>query len=174
MKISAHFGPREPPWDTLEAMNTETLSLLSEFLTENVVILGFGNRLWADDGAGSIAAEALGRLPGLTAIDAGMTPENYLETVARSEPNSVLLIDATDFGGLAGEMKLIDPDELAQSGLSTHSGSPAMLARYLEARCSAKVALLAIQPVETRASQQLSNSVAAAIKALVDRLAAPK
>ena len=174
MKISALFGPRELPWDTLEAMNTETLSLLSEFLDENVVILGFGNRLWADDGAGSIAAEALGRLPGLTAIDAGMTPENHLETVARSKPAAVLLIDATDFGGHAGEMKLIGPDELAQTGISTHSGSPAMLARYLEARCGAKVALLAIQPAETHASQQLSNSVASAIKSLVDLLAEPK
>ena len=149
-------------------MTTNTLSLLSDLLTGNVVILGFGNRMWADDGAGSHAAEALARVPGLTVIDAGFTPENHLEKVVQSKPDSVLLIDATDFGGQPGELKLVNPDELAQSGFSTHSGSPAMLARYIEARCGAKVALLAIQPAETHASQQLSESVSASLHTLVD------
>ena len=151
-------------------MNIETLSKLSDFLTGNVVILGFGNRMWADDGAGSHAAEALARAPGLTAIDGGFTPENHLEKVVQSQPDSILLIDASDFGGQPGELKLVNPDELAQSGFSTHSGSPAMLARYLEARCGAKVALLAIQPAETHASQQLSESVSSALGTLVDHV----
>jgi Ni,Fe-hydrogenase maturation factor len=67
-------------------MTANTLSLLSDFLTGNVVLLGFGNRLWSDDGAGSHAAEALSIVPGLTAIDAGFTQENYLEKVIRLEP----------------------------------------------------------------------------------------
>lgn len=140
---------------------------LAAFLKPPVCILGFGNRMWRDEGAGSHFAETLAGCPGVTAIDGGAVPENHLEQVVRAGPASVLLVDAADFGGRPGEARLLEPSALARTGLSTHAGSPQMLASYLSARTGAPVALLAIQPAECSAGDELSPPVAAAVSALV-------
>lgn len=126
--------------------------------------------MWRDDGAGSQIAEALQDCPGLHAIDGGMVPENHFEKVVQTRPDTILMIDAGDFGGEPGELRLLQPDEVALSGLSTHAGSANMLAQYLNARCGAKVGLLAIQPGDVSEGEQLSPAVAAAMDGLVKEL----
>ena len=148
-------------------MTPELHSCLAAFLRPPLAVLGFGNRMWRDDGAGSHLAEALGDRPDLIAIDGGSVPENHLERVVRADPASVLLVDAADFGGRPGEARLLQPAVLARAGLSTHAGSPQMLARYLAARTAAPVALLAIQPGDCSAGEELSPAVAATVSDLL-------
>jgi len=131
-------------------------------------ILGFGNRLWGDDGAGSHLAEALRDCPGVDAIDGGFVPENHLEAVVRTKPDTILLVDAAEFGGEPGEIRLLQPDDVVLSGISTHAGSPQMLAKYLEARSGAKVFLLAIQPGDTSEGQGMSQQVASTVDELME------
>lgn len=133
---------------------------LRNFLAGRVCLLGFGNRLWGDDGAGSLLAEELEDCPGVFAIDGGMVPENHLERVAACEPGTVLLLDAGDFGGKPGDWRLLQPGESLLAGMSTHAGSPNMLARYLEVRTNAKVGLLLIQPGGMEYGEGLSDEVA--------------
>ena len=136
-------------------------------------VLGFGNRLWRDDGAGSVLAERLlTAQPGAAVFDGGMVPENYLEKVANYNPGTVLLVDAADFGGEPGEVKSFQGDELAEAGFSTHAGSPRLLAAYLAARCGADVVMLAIQPADVRAGDALSTPVGKAVDELVELIAA--
>jgi len=151
-------------------MTPETAKRLSSFLQGRVCILGFGNRLWRDDGVGSRFAEALESCPDLDAVDGGFVPENHLEAVVRTKPDAVLLVDAADFGGTPGQISLLQPEDTALSGVSTHSGSPQMLARYLETRCGARVGLLGIQPGDTSEGDKLSEEVAAAMSELVKNL----
>ena len=140
---------------------------LTEFLAGNVAVLGFGNRLWRDDGAGSVLAERLKDAhPHAPVFDAGMVPENFLEKVAATEPDRVLLIDAADFAGEPGEVRMFAGDDLAFTGISTHAGSPRMLAGYLEARTGAQVALLAIQTGNTEQGDGLSAEVETAVTVL--------
>ena len=137
---------------------------LKSHLKGKVAILGFGNRLWGDDGAGSVLAERLRAAnPKAAVFDAGMVPENYLEKVVASKPEKVMLVDATDFGGKPGDWRIFAASDLSATGLSTHAGSPRMLAAYLETRTGANVYLLGIQPGVTRAGQTLSESVEAAL-----------
>jgi hydrogenase 3 maturation protease len=124
-----------------------------------VCLLGIGNRQWRDDGVGSYITEALQSCPQFDVIDAGTVPENYLETVVQKNPDTILMIDATDFGGAPGELRLMETKNIAQSGLSTHAGSLQMLAKYLRIRTGARIALLAIQPVDSRHGQGLSPEV---------------
>ena len=142
---------------------------LEEFWRGRVCLFGFGNRMWRDDGAGSRLAGALERCPGIDAVDAGMVPENHLEDVVAKNPDRVLLIDAADFGGAPGEMRLLNPEDTMPAGLSTHAGSPQMLASYLRARTGAPVALLVIQAGDTRAGDELSPGVAQALNLLIAR-----
>ena len=143
---------------------------LIAFLKGRVCILGFGNRLWRDDGVGSCIAEALQDCPNLDSVDGGFVPENHLEVVASKNPDTILMIDAADFGGEPGEVRLLQPGEVALAGISTHAGSPQMLGKYLEARTGARVALLAIQPKDTSEGNELSPEVSATLKELVEKL----
>jgi hydrogenase 3 maturation protease len=143
---------------------------LSRHLQGQISILGFGNRLWGDDGAGSHIAEALKAIPHLNVVDGGSVPENHLEAVLRNHPETILLIDAGDFGGAPGEARLISPDDLALTGLSTHAGSPQVLARYLNARCQARVMMLVIQAANSGEGQELSAEVATTADQLVELL----
>jgi len=143
---------------------------LNAFLEGRVCILGFGNRLWRDDGVGSCIAEALQNCPNLDSIDGGFVPENHLEVVVGKNPDTILMIDAADFGGTPGETRLLQPGDVALAGISTHAGSPQMLGKYLEARTGARVALLAIQPKDTSEGNELSPEVSATLKDLVGKL----
>jgi len=143
--------------------------MTKRLLKGRTAILGFGNRLWRDDGVGSVLAERLKALhPDAPVFDGGMVPENYLEKVAATEPDSILLIDAADFGGEPGECREFIGEELALTGLSTHAGSPQMLAAYLEARTGAEVKMLAIQPGDVGEGTQLSPRVELAVCALLE------
>ena len=143
---------------------------LSDFVRGRVCILGIGNRQWRDDGVGSYIAEALEGHPGLDVVDAGFIPENHLEEVARKHPDTILMVDATDFGGEPGQARLIYPDKVSYSGVSTHAGSLRMLADYMHERTGAPIALLAIQPADTSAGESLSPEVAETCRDLVENL----
>ncbi|MBT8039464.1 MAG: hydrogenase maturation protease [Gammaproteobacteria bacterium] len=146
-------------------------AMLNGVLKGRVAVLGFGNRLWRDDGVGSVLAERLAQAqPGAPVFDGGMVPENHLERIAKATPNTVLLVDAVDFGGQPGEVRCFSGDELALAGLSTHAGSPRMLAAYLEARTGAIVTLLAIQPGDVSSGHELSGPVEAAISQVIEAL----
>ena len=145
---------------------------LKGFINGQVCLLGIGNRYWHDDGVGSYIAEALESRQGFDVIDAGFIPENHLETVAQKNPDTILMVDATDFGGAPGQARLLYPDKVAYSGLSTHAGSLRMLAEYLHARTQAPIALLAIQPADTSAGEGLSAEVSNTFKSLLEALPA--
>jgi hydrogenase maturation protease len=151
-------------------MDEQFTDQLQAFARGKVCLLGIGNRYWRDDGVGSRLAEALQSHPDFAVIDAGFIPENHLERVAAQNPDSILIADATDFGGTAGQVRLLYPDKVTFSGISTHAGSLQMLAEYLRARTDADIALLAIQPGDTAAGEGLSAEVAATLDQLVDVL----
>ena len=145
---------------------------LMRLLCGRICLLGIGNRYWRDDGVGSRIAAALQSCPDFDVIDAGCVPENYLEVVASKKPDTILMIDATDFGGVPGQVRFLATEHVAQSGLSTHAGSLQMLASYLQARTGAQIALLAIQPAYTRAGESLSPEVSQTARYLQQTLAA--
>jgi hydrogenase 3 maturation protease len=153
-------------------MDQQCTDQLRDFIDGRVCLLGIGNRYWHDDGVGSYLAEALKPCQGMDVIDAGFIPENHLETVAGKNPKTILMVDATDFGGRPGQVRLLYPDKVAHSGLSTHAGSLRMLAEYLEARTQASIALLAIQPADTSAGEGLSEEVTRTFKSLLKILPA--
>ncbi len=143
---------------------------LGRVLTGSVCILGVGNRHRRDDGIGSLIAERLaGRLPAQV-VDAGTVPENYLEKIARSRPDTVILVDAVDFGGDPGERRILDPGTLALEGLSSHALSLRMAAEYLNARTQAHVVLLAVQPADVGAGTELSDEVSQTMDLLEETL----
>lgn len=149
----------------------DDLERLAEHVVGRLCVVGIGNRLAGDDGAGSAVAEALsGRAAGCV-IDAGIAPENHLEPIVRGEPDTILLVDAVEFGGEPGSIRLLDPRALGPGGLSTHATSLGMVSDYLSARCAARVLLVGIQPGHLRLGAALSDEVTRSVEAVASRLA---
>ncbi len=147
------------------------LDRLAGHLVGRVCVVGIGNRLAGDDGAGSAVAEQLaGRVAGCV-IDAGIAPENHLEPVVRDAPDTVLLVDAVDFGGEPGSVRMLDARALAAGGLSTHATSLGMIHDYLSARSAARTVLVGIQPGQLRLGAALSEEVARSVEAIASRVA---
>ncbi len=132
---------------------------LRELLRGRVCIVGVGNRQRGDDGAGPRLIDA--RHPDAPGVwlDAGIAPENYLETIARTNPDTVLIVDAVAFGGVPGECRLIDASAIDTVAVSTHAGSLSTLSEYLKARTNACIHVIAIEPERIVAQERLSQPV---------------
>jgi hydrogenase 3 maturation protease len=144
---------------------------LRAILTPATVIVGVGNRLRGDDAAGVALVDRIAGRVRLACIDAGVAPENCLGKIVSLSPDTVLLVDAADFGGSAGEARVVGPADLAAGGISTHGLSLSMVSEYLRARTGARIFVVAIQPgVIALGEEGLSPAVAAAVGELADIL----
>ena len=108
--------------------------------------MGVGNRLRRDDGAGSWLIEKLGNIINAIVGDGDSAPENYLEKIVNSKPKTILIVDAIDFAGSPGDLRLIPGNAVALRSVSTHALSLRTLVEYLNARISAKIYIIGIQP----------------------------
>jgi len=132
---------------------------LKNILKDRVTIVGVGNVMRGDDGLGSILSEYLKGRVSACVIDTGLSPENHIKKIRDSKPNTVLIIDAADFGGDAGDIKLLRKSDIPLYGISTHNASLALFFDFLETTTSAAVYMLAIQPAGNEVNASLSNII---------------
>ena len=85
------------------------------------VLLCVGNSMMGDDGAGPLLAEMCAAKPqgGWVVIDGGSAPENDIVAIRELNPSRLLLVDATDMGLNPGEIRIIDPDDIAEMFMMT-------------------------------------------------------
>lgn len=138
------------------------------------MVIGCGNVLFGDDGFGPAVIERLQteyRLPDeVTAIDAGTSAGELLFDALLSEetPETLIIIDAMDFGLEAGTVKEIPLEEIPVKKLadfSVHQFPALDILKELKGRRGVDLRLLGCQveslPREIR--QGLSASVARAV-----------
>lgn len=145
----------------------DQLDTLQLKLKGKVVVLGIGNALKSDDGAGSIlAGRLIGKIPFIV-YDASASPENYLGKIIRDQPQTIVLVDAADMGGKAGEFRVLDGQEVKTSNLfSTHNSSVALTIGYLQEHCKAGIVALLIQPKTIAFGDTLSAEVEKTLEVL--------
>ncbi|VEA33373.1 hydrogenase 3 maturation protease [Salmonella enterica subsp. enterica] len=85
------------------------------------VLLCVGNSMMGDDGAGPLLAEMCAAQPkgNWVVIDGGSAPENGHCGDSRAAPQRLLIVDATDMGLNPGEIRIIDPDDIAEMFMMT-------------------------------------------------------
>jgi len=147
-------------------------------MSRRTAVLGIGNRLWGDDGAGP---ELLKRLMEEWAvretpsnvrgqyffIDAGEFPEDWLIRVADLQADVILVIDAMELHAEPGSMAVLEPEALPDAGCcSTHRLPLRTLLRLWEERGS-KAFVLGIQPKDVIFKEGLSPEVKTSIDSLV-------
>ncbi len=122
---------------------------------DEVLVLGIGNVLWADEGFGVRAVEALHAAhafpAGVTLADGGTLGLNLYEPVASAR--CVLVFDAIDFGLVPGTLKVLRDGEVPAWGrtkLSPHqTGFNDVLAlAQLNGRAPMEIVAIGVQPLE--------------------------
>jgi hydrogenase maturation protease HycI len=139
-----------------------------------VVILGIGNELMADDGAGSrIASELRALLPErngekiLRIINASTAPENFTGVIKAEDPDLILMIDSVDLGERAGVVTVQDSKGMHSPIHSTHTLPLSSLAQYLEQTTQAKVVALGIQAKTVNFGSPMSRAVLSSVQEVV-------
>jgi hydrogenase 3 maturation protease len=137
-------------------------SVLARMFTGRVAIACIGNELRGDDGVGPSVAKLLKPSGDMKVIDCGETPENYLGVIAAHNPEKVVIIDAAYFGGVPGEIRVVEKSAISGGGASTHDAILTLFADYIEAQTGAETFFIAIQPESSELGGVLSPAVEAA------------
>jgi hydrogenase 3 maturation protease len=114
-----------------------------------VVILGIGNPVRGDDGAGPYLADRLAGRIDAEVINGEEIPERYTGVIRELHPDTIIILDAVCIGEKAGAVAVLTAEDVSMAGYSTHNTSIGLLMKYLERETGAEVFLLGIQPGNT-------------------------
>jgi hydrogenase 3 maturation protease len=144
--------------------------LLKRMLTGRVVVACVGNSLRGDEAAGPLVATLVGPTSRLTVIDCGETPENYLGVIARLKPEKVIVVDAADFGGGAGDVRIAVRQEIGGYAIPTYAPRLTTFTDYVEAQTGAETFYITIQPESVEFGRSMGCAVAAAARGLAEAI----
>ncbi len=155
--------PRDDSWGAVVE--------LKEKLKGKILILGIGNPMKQDDGVGPALIEKLKsrKAEKLRAelIDAGSAPENYSGKIKQIKADTLVIVDAIDFGAEAGSIRVIGEKEIKIQSLSTHNVSLKTFVDFLKVDLpNLNVIIIGIQPKEASFGEGLSPEVEKAVDEL--------
>jgi hydrogenase 3 maturation protease len=142
------------------------------------IVLGIGNRLGADDAAGTLVVDMLNQRQRkartlhsaeITTIDGGTAPESYTSVIRRHRPDLLILVDAADMGLPPGALRTIPPEKISTLSFSTHSMPLSMFISYVRGLCG-KVLLVGVQPQHVETSSRISRAVRTNVKKLAEAI----
>ena len=136
-------------------------SELKEFIKdyEKLILLGVGNILKKDDGAGPYIISKLEEKENILLIDGQTMPENFTGLIRKANPSHLLIIDACLMNEEPGTIKLVNREDFVNIGISTHSMSLNYFVKYLERDLPVKVANIGIQPESMDFGEDLTLKV---------------
>lgn len=149
----------------------EPLRRLNKLRGSKTVVLGIGNTLKGDDGAGPLLCQKLLET-GISAeaIDAGTVPENYIQLIIKKAPQNLIIIDVIDFGASPGDVRIFKPKELSSLVISTHTLSPRLLVDMICKSIEVDVHFVGIQPAQAQLGQPITPQVNKAVQKITDVL----
>src|SRR5271166_5793781 len=127
-----------------------------QIAVHDVLVLGIGNLLWADEGFGVRCVEAMAEhyeMPASVHLLDGGTQGLYLLPYVQQVPR-LIVFDAIDYGLPPGTMRLVENGEVPRfmgaKKMSLHQTGfqEVIAAAELTGQCPAEMLLIGIQPVE--------------------------
>ena len=91
---------------------------------KKVEVISIGNVLKGDDDIANLVVERLKKQfkdPDYTFVQAGITPENFLLKIKKQDPKIVYFVDAAQFEGEVGDVRLFGLDDIEELEISTHN-----------------------------------------------------
>jgi len=133
------------------------------------MLLGVGNRLSRDDGAGPRLAECLAGSDWI-AVDCGTSLENAAGIVSRERPDLLVIADAARMGLAPGATRRLPPPAVDRMLVSTHGLPIAFFLERVESSAR-RTEILGIEPGDLSLGEGLSPAVASTVLSLIDLLA---
>ena len=150
---------------------------LATRLAGTVVVVGVGNPLRGDDGAGCLVARRLRGTEGARVIEAEEVPESFVGDIAAAMPDAVVMVDAVDLGAEPGAVAVLEREQVATYAPTTHRLPLSLVMEVVQWRTGADVFLIAVQPSRvdfgTAMSPEVSDSVERLAGILAELLQAP-
>jgi len=139
---------------------------------KRVALVGVGNPLRGDDGVGVRIIELLEKatLENVMLLNTETVPEAFTGKVAEHKPTHVLLLDAANFRGEPGDVKLMDSSKIGGQAISTHSLPLTIFISYIEKTMGSKVLLLGVQPRNIEFFTEMSPEVERTAEEVADLL----
>lgn len=154
----------------MENLKTSLKKNLSN--SSKIMFLGVGSELRGDDAAGIITAAELKKhiksvkKKKISIVMGDTAPENLTGQIIRFNPESLVIIDAADFGKQAGTVKIFDPDGISGVSFSTHRLPFKIMADYLRQSINCQITIIGIQAKNLAFATQPSKQVKASAKQL--------
>lgn len=134
------------------------------------VVLGIGNSLHSDDGAGPYLCSLLKKYDNIISFDCATAPENFTGAVRKIKPDLLIIADAAVMGLSPGDCRIIPNEKLADTAIGTHSLSLNHLVNFLF-DCAGRIAVIGIEPENLDLSENLSDKVRSSVIELADTIA---
>jgi len=139
-----------------------------------IVVFGIGNELRRDDAIGLYIAKELKERENdfMIVFITDTVPENFIGLIGIIKPTHVVLIDAADFSGGIGEVRIIEKEDITAKSVffSTHSVPLDKIMDYITTEYGCKVVIIGIQPGDVSFGTGISDGMKKAIKYVVDAL----
>ena len=132
------------------------------------ILLGIGNLLNGDDGAGIYVAEQF-RGDDWISLACGTAPENFTGIVRKTRPNCLVLVDAAAMGLSPGEFRIIPRHKIADISIGTHQLPLSLLIDFLS-DAARRIVLIGIQPERAGTGEAISLQVREGAERLVQVL----
>ncbi len=128
------------------------------------ILLGIGNSMRGDDGAGPFLARMF-RHEGWISVDGGTMPENFTSLLRREHPDLVVLVDAAEMGLAPGSFRRVPLDRITDLSLGTHASDLTTFILYIQSFVP-EIVFIGIQPEEVRDLPSPSSTVKRGVKRL--------
>lgn len=139
------------------------------------MVITIGNPLRADDGVGPFIGEQVADHDGLLVLNALMNPEDIVEDAIGYKPEKMIVIDAADFGGVPGEIRIIPLDQLQHyTVLSTHYFPIHVSLGLIREETGAELVILGIQPASVEFGDPMSEEVRQTARLVIEYLNNPE
>ena len=139
-----------------------------------LAVLGVGNRMLGDDGAGMMAAERLSKAKlsrNVMVVKGGVAPENFTGKIVGFKPTHLLIVDAAVFRAKPGSLRLFTMDEVSGLTFSTHRLPLTLLTDYIKHSLpEVDARLLAVKPGKVGWGLKPTREVSAAVRRAVEAL----
>ncbi|MDD5195376.1 MAG: HAD hydrolase-like protein [Candidatus Omnitrophica bacterium] len=125
----------------------ETLNQLHKKVASyhDTLLIGLGNTLRGDDGAGARIISQLEDKISLKTLNAGVSLENYLGKIAKINPGCIIMFDAASFEG-EERFSLFGPKDIQNISLSlTHNSSLKLASEYLQKEIGSDILIFAVR-----------------------------
>ncbi len=132
-----------------------------------LLLVTVGNDLRGDDGAGPYIAKHLDiRSDRIVLYNAGMHPENSVDAADQVRPAKVVFIDAANWEGKVGEVRLVPEELIPVQTVSTHMFPLSTIGALMRQDGHCEVYYLGIQ----LASANLGDTMSPAVQSSCDKL----